>query len=135
MDDQQPKTEGEVITVEPSDIRRIVHDAIEETITEQRKSFDPGRYVTFTQAIISIIGTLVVFLGITFNYISGVQAKIDTESQRNSKLEYQAQISIDDRHDIHARQDHFETTTGEMNQRLARIDAKLDEIKARQTVR
>lgn len=110
----------------------IVNDAISAAIKEQRKSFDPGRYVTFTQGILGIIGSLIAFMLLGFGYVSNVQAKLDIEGQRSSKLEYQAQISIDDRHDIHARLDHFESVTGEINTRLARIDTKLDEIKARQ---
>ena len=114
-------------------IRSTVQPIIRDTIEEQRKSFDPGRYLTFTQGILGVIVTIIGFMVGGYGYMSSVQSQIELGKERMTKLEYQAQISIDDRHDIHTRLDHTDLIISEINQRLARIDTKLDEIKARQS--
>lgn len=107
-------------------------EAIKSVVESQRASFDPGRYLTFTQAILGIIGTFVVFLGIGFGYVSGTQAQIELIKERVTKTEYQNTISIDDRRDLHGRVDKTDNAVSEIKTTLATISEKLDQIRARQ---
>lgn len=116
------------MTEQEQHIEAIVQHSIQKALEAVPKPPQHG-YITTFQGVITLISSIVVLL-ITLG--AGVQ-KFDAQGERISKVEYQNQISIDDRHDIHTRLDRTDLIISEINQRLARIDTKLDEIKARQT--
>ena len=70
-----------------------------------------------------------------YGYMQGVQDKIQAITERMIKVEYQNQISIADRAELHS---YLSVTNGvmnEMNTRLARIDTTLQAVADRQNDR
>ena len=105
-----------------------VKDAIDHRIEQQRSSFDPGRFLTFTQGILGVIGTFIVFAGMGFGYITGMQAQVESIKERVTKTEYQAAIGITDREDLHRRVDKTDNAVSDIRASLASINTKLDSI-------
>ena len=95
----------------------------------------PTKYLTVTHSILGCILILMTFGGMGYGYMQGVQDKIQAITERMIKVEYQNQISIADRAELHSYLSATNGVMNEMNTRLARIDTTLQAVADRQNVR
>lgn len=92
----------------------------------------PPKYLTVTHSILGCILILMTFGSMGYGYMQGVQDKIQGITERMIKVEYQNQVSIADRAEIHSYLTATNGVINEMNTRLARMDTTLQAIADRQ---
>ena len=92
----------------------------------------PPRYLTISQSILGSILIILTFMSGAYGYIQGVQGQIESERERMVKVEYQNQVSITDRAEIHAALSTTNSAINEINTHLARMDTTLQAIADRQ---
>ena len=90
------------------------------------------KYLTVTHSILGCILILMTFGGMGYGYMQGVQDKIQVLTERMVKVEYQNQVSISDRAELHSYMTTASSVVNEMNTRLARMDTTLQAIADRQ---
>jgi len=116
----------------PDEVKAVVEEAVKVSTAQGVVHVEPKTYITITQGILSIIGTILVTIGFVFTYISGVEAKYQVHEQRIAKVEYQAQISIADRADLRNMVVSQGGSISDIKTTLGVISNKLDDIRARQ---
>ena len=90
------------------------------------------KYLTVTHSILGCILILMTFGSMGYGYMQGVQDKLQGITERMIKVEYQNQVSIADRAEIHSYLTATNGVINEMNTRLARMDTTLQAIADRQ---
>ena len=100
-------------------------------LTPQAES-QPAKYLTVTHSILGCILVIMTFGGMGYGYMQGVQDKIQFLTERMIKVEYQNQVSISDRAELHSLVTTTSSVINEMNTRLARMDTTLQAIADRQ---
>jgi hypothetical protein len=87
-----------------------------------------NRYITLGQFILGIIG-LVITIGVAgTGYLSTQDSKTNSILERMVKVEYQNQISIADRADLHSQIGIVNNTVNELNTHMARIDTNVQTL-------
>lgn len=116
----------------PEEIRTITEEVVKASSVNGVVHVEPKSYITITQGIISIIGSVLVAVGFAITYMNGVEAKYQLHEQRIAKVEYQNQISIADRADLRSMVITQGGSISDIKATLGVINNKLDDIRAKQ---
>lgn len=99
---------------------------------ETQSSSLSSRNLTIGQGILGSIATLISFIAMAHGYTTAVQGQIEEGRERMVKVEYQNQVSIIDRAELHVSLSSTNNTINEINTHLARMDTTLQGMADRQ---